>query len=463
MHHMEPLASFLDAPADPTTPLRRIGFPTRRTTALALFVCVIVPATLGALQIHRNPMFSPIDEAAHWDYVKRVAGGGIPRMGEKLEPGTLREITCRGTDLHGLEFLDKLCSSARLSPRTFPGTAEQYEAQQPPTYYAITVPIRWFDKSVLGLSDVDATRAAGILWLVVGLLLLWLAGSMIGLQPGTLAAAILAMVSAPLVIYHSAIVSNDAASVFAGSLIAFLTARAITRPGRWTTATLGIGAFFVTFIKTTDGLPVGILSALVFAGVWFRNADKPFKEKVHRWAPTGGALLIGAATAALLWVVINRSIALIEPRDLVTFGVLRGTSVGPDVILREALSLFGPVTDAFASPATLSQNLQQVFATLTKYLLIGVGFSCFFVVPRRWPNVLGLLAFVGLYLGGATFGAGLKLNYDIDPSLAGRYGLAVAPLLVVALAGALKGKWSVRAVWALGLAATAQTFVVMVA
>jgi hypothetical protein len=45
-----------------------------------------------------------------------------------------------------------------------------------------------------------------------------------------------------------------------------------------------------------------------------------------------------------------------------------------------------------------------------------------------------------------VFGMGLVFTYDIDPSLAGRYALSMAPLLVLVLAAALVGKLAQRVV-----------------
>jgi hypothetical protein len=49
-------------------------FPTRGALAIALFVSVVAPVTLVALEIDANPKFSPIDEATQFDYVDRREG-----------------------------------------------------------------------------------------------------------------------------------------------------------------------------------------------------------------------------------------------------------------------------------------------------------------------------------------------------------------------------------------------------
>jgi len=442
-------------------------FPNRSAVATALFVCVLAPAVLVALQIHDNPKLSPIDEAAHWDYVKRVAGGSVPRIGQHLEPSTLREIVCRGTDLSGL-VLPK-CSSPRLPARLFPGGAEQYEAQQPPTYYAATVPLRWFGTDVLGMADVTATRAAGILWLTVGLLLLWSAARIVELDVPVIGAGILVLATAPVVIYHTAIISNDVPSILGGSLVALLGALAWKRPGRWSVPALGITAFCLVAIKTTELFPVTIVAALFLlracaeAAPWDRQTwAANLKPVARRWLHDGGALLIGGVASAVVWIFLNRWLALIDPKQLATFGILRTHAVTSTLIMREAIFLLGPTTDSYVSPATLGSNLQVVLADLLRFLLIAGALAGLFVSPRRWFHWLGLVIVPVLFAGGFLFGLGLRINYAIDPGLSARYALPAAPLLILTLIAAVRGKWVVRGLWAFGLASFALTFFTMV-
>jgi hypothetical protein len=56
-----------------------------------------------------------------------------------------------------------------------------------------------------------------------------------------------------------------------------------------------------------------------------------------------------------------------------------------------------------------------------------------------------------LYLGGITLGLSIYLTYASDPSITGRYGLELAPMLVMALVAALRGAWLIRCLWILGL------------
>ena len=138
--------------------------PTPAAAVIALFVCVVAPAVLVALQIDANPKFSPVDEAAHYDYVNRVAQGEIPRQGQRMLKSTLREVACTGNAVAAIKTAP--CDAPVLRYNQFAGDAYQYEALHPPGYHAITAPLRWAMQHVVGVNNrLDATRAVGIVWL----------------------------------------------------------------------------------------------------------------------------------------------------------------------------------------------------------------------------------------------------------------------------------------------------------
>ena len=327
----------------------RLCFPSKSALLIALFTCVIVPASLVGMHIHENPKLSPIDEGAHLDYVTRIERLSMPRMGQRLQPSTLRVTVC-----DGIVLAVKLppCDARTLTPQEFPGGGYQYEAQQPPTYYAATVPFRLFFFDVLGVSDPDATRLVGILWLVGGLLFLWAAARLLRLAPGVIGAALLLIGAAPVVVYESAIVTNDAASVLAAGMTLFFAALAWRKPGWWTAPTLFVVAAVVTSFKTTDVLPV-VAVAVTFAIMAWKDRrpemapTQTFGGFMRSWLPTGGALLIGGAASAATWLVVSQKLSLVNLRTFAVFGILRTHPVSVALIAREALTLLAPATGSF--------------------------------------------------------------------------------------------------------------------
>jgi hypothetical protein len=441
---------------------RRELFPTRGALWIALLVCVLAPTALVAMQISANPGFSPLDEPAHFDYVERVARGEIPRQGQRLLKSTLQEIACRGVGSEGPKAMP--CTPRDLGEGEVPGGASQYEAQQPPTYYAVTVPLRWVARELFRIRDnLDAARATGILWLVGGLLLTWAAGRVMGIEPLPLGAALLLLSTAPIVVYGTATVSNDVTAVPAAGLVALVAALAYRRDGPRVPIALLAAGFVAAACRATNLFPVVAVSALFAVGaVTRRQRDEPPTSTVRRWSRDGGALLLGGAIATVIWVFAHRSLSLIELRDEPAFGVLRSgpRTVGP--LLREATDLFQPLTGSFVSPDTLGQPVQAPLHTALSFLVIGGALAGLFVSGRQWSHALGLVLMPVLYVGGVLLGVSLMITYEIAPGLSGRYGMSLAPLLVIVLAASLTGKWSQRAVAAFAATLFLTTLVVMV-
>ena len=438
-------------------------FPTRLAVAIAAFTCLVVPVSLVVVHVHENPEFSPIDEAAHWDYVTRLADGGFPRIGQLLQSSTLRAVECKGVALHGL--VTTKCDTP-INPKLFAGGGYQYEAQQPPGYYALTVPMRWFGMNVLGLDDLTATRLAGLPWLVLSLLLFWVAGRIMGLSPPVLGAGALLIATAPLTISLYSSVSNDVTSLFAGAAVMVLGALALTRPGRWMTPVMLVAGVVIASFKLSDLLPV-VVASVLFGVAAFRRRDAaggpaPGAAGALRWWwPRGGAILVGGAVGGVAWLVVERSLATINPKDLPPFDVLRTMPITFSLIMKESLSMLQPLTGSYdifrttdhVAPrsSALSLNLQSVMATVLAYVVVAGGLAGLFVRRREWNHWLGLTALPALYLGGIVLGVSLYLTYDIDPGLSGRYGMALAPMLLVALVASVRGAWTVWGLWALGV------------
>jgi hypothetical protein len=438
-------------------------FPTRLALLIAALTCIVAPVALITVHIHENPMFSPTDEVAHWDYVTRLANGGFPRMGQFLQPATLHELECQGTALHGLV----LPPCGTVAPiRDFPGSGYQYEAQQPPGYYAMTVPLRWIAIHGLGLDDVTATRLWGMAWLVLGLLLFWAACRLMNLPPSVAGAGALLIATGPAVIYQSSYVSNDVPAVMTGSLVMLLGALAWKHPGRWMTPVMLGGGVVIASIKLNDFLPI-VVSAILFGMLAVRRRDQSvgtrqqLAEALRWWWPRSGALVVGGLVSAVTWLIVEQHLAIVDPRTLPTFDILRTSPIYVTTILRESLLMLQPLTGSFdpfrssnsglPTSSVQSLDLQAILATLLQYVVIAGGLAGLFVSRRRWSHWVGLVTVAMLYLGGIALGASVYLTYRTDPQIQGRYGLALVPLLILALVASVRGRWIVWGLWALGV------------
>jgi hypothetical protein len=183
---------------------------------------------------------------------------------------------------------------------------------------------------------------------------------------------------------------------------------------------------------------------------------------------TGGALLAGGVVTSVAWLLIHNSIALVSLSEEPTLENLRDGSQAFGEVLRIATTFLQPVTEelsvSLVSAQTLGQDAQRPLQAALAFLLIGGGLAGMFVSPRRWPHVVGLLSVPALYLGGVILGLGFIMGFDTNAGagISGRYGMSLAPLLLLAMAASLRGRWALGAVGFIALASFVVTFVVMV-
>ena len=401
-------------------------------------VCVVLPLILVLSTIDRHPKFSPIDEAAHFDYVERVLTHGVPKFGDRLLKTTLGELSCRGTRLDGLVV--PACD-AKKPYDLYPGGAFQYEAQQPPLYYAFTaVPAKLLKRAV-GIGSVGSARVIGILWLAAGLLVLWAASRELGIARLPMLATILAITAAPNVVYYSSIISNDAAGILCGSLVVYLAALAYARqrPCLWWALGLGVA---VSLVKTSCALPAGVVGLVLFVGAWLMKAasEGGIKESTDALRKTGLGLILGSVGGTLLWVISYRALATIDPKRLPTFDVLRTGPVTPANILGQAKTFLAMLTDAYNPFNIWNGEIYGLLATLAMLVLVAGLAAGAFSTTRTWWTVIGPSVLALLYLGGVAIGVGIWRAYDINPGVSGRYALPMLPLVAVIISAGLQRK-----------------------
>lgn len=171
------------------------------------------------------------------------------------------------------------------------------------------------------------------------------------------------------------------------------------------------------------------------------------------------------------WAAVSHARAYIDPATIATWHVLRTAPNGITDIMRESVSMLTPLTGSFdpfrsSSHALIDepvrmQNLAYVLSAALVYALAAGAAGGFFVTTRRWHHWMGLISIPVLYLGGVAFGYAIHWSYNVDPSVTGRYGLAMAPLLIVALVASVRGRWVVGLLWCLGAAAFAFSLAAM--
>jgi hypothetical protein len=403
-------------------------------------VCVVIPLVLVGSIIQRQSRFSPIDEGAHYDYVQRLPGSGIPVMGDTMLQSSLDFISCRGVDLPGLVLPS--CNSPEVRPEGFPGGGLNYEAQQPPLYYLSAAPVAWVLSNWLGLGELGASRTVGVFWLIAALIVIYLTGQTLRVNRGIMLGAMFAVTASPVVAYHTAIVSNDAAVLFFAALIAYIAA--LTHTNQRSYVWWGFGAALIAgFVKTTIVTAVFAAALLLLVAVLpeIRSNLRTF-WKSSQWKIYGNTaigMIAGGLLAAISWNLYSRYSATLPLKTFPTYDVLRNAEVGVVSIMREALVSFGPLTDSFTPFGAWNGDVTQILSMFTKVAIIGIGTAGLFGSSRVWWRAAGPIVLFGTYAGTVALGLGIWKTYNMTPGLVSRYGILMLPTLILVLAAGIQG------------------------
>jgi hypothetical protein len=435
-------------------------FPNRSSIGIFILVVLVAPSILGAIQMRENPKFSPIDETAHFAYAHEILSHGIPRLGQHFDQSTMKVIACQGVYLPGWNFPS--CEASAYSNAEFPGGGFITEAIQPPGYYLVVGVLGQGIKFTLGINVVHAYRFASLIWLIAGLATLWAAGRIAGIRASLLGSGILVLAASPIPLYYSTIVSNDASSIFAGSLIAFLGLLALRRPGRWVPPVLAVAGFSVVILKPTD-----IMAAIVIAGLFASTFARQVRGKeISRnealwefsklWLRTGGILVGFSVAGVVAWSFVQKHIEIQTIQSLCHV-VNGGGQYRFSMLFTDPLSLWYPLTQSFVSlnpvqhPYSLAATLGTILATMLAFGLAAGGLSIVFAKEKIWANWMGLYSLIALYVVGVVLAfndwGACRSSFGNE----GRYGLSCAALLMLAFLGASRGKWIAKFLWMFGI------------
>jgi hypothetical protein len=270
--------------------------------------------------------------------------------------------------------------------------------------------------------------------------------------------------TAPTVVYYSSLVTNDSMGILCGSLAALVGAAAFIRHKAYTKTAVALGVG-VALVKTSCALPAGVVGLVLLAlpiHSWWqrRRSAEPTGDSRHL-AKTGLGLIAGATIGTLAWIVYYRATATIEPKTLPTFDVMRIDNMTPSIILQQARSFLGVLTDSYTPFGVWNGEIFSLvgfFATLAIVAgLAGGTFSS----PRQWWSVAGPIVLACLYLGGVVIGVGIWRAYDINPGVSARYALPMLPLIALIIPAGIQRRGG-RVIYGAGCLVLAVTNVWMI-
>lgn len=387
------------------------------TVLVAVQIAAIV--TFGVLTIQRFPLWSPIDEGAHYDNVIYVAAHGTyPVLGKT--PATEQELAI-GQGIYPRH--------TTINPRTFGLGGLSYEAFQPPLYYYVAAPVSllsgdYHAKAIL-------LRYFGLGLLVVSIALLarlsrhvlgqrWLMGLSGGLLIFLMPSFILRMVTISDM--------NLAVPLAIWTVTELWIAWQRDSPRRLVYAGALVGAGILTDLYLIEMLPLYAAVACVL--IW-RN-----RSRGRVLAGAIGAVL--ACLVVLPWLVFNESkyhtltataiakreqMGIVNPHHLHdTIGQIPGLTVG---------QLFQPLLPEEWATRLVGHSLYGYAGTLFQILVLPAAFVLAIALGRR-------LLSSGLWILLVPFVGNVLLCWYVfygqqwsTGSMAPRYLFPTLPLLAV--------------------------------
>ena len=393
-----------------------------------------------------TPLWSPIDEQAHYDFVEAIGrGDGIPIVGKTRVHRDVLAIEKSSST----SPWQSVALPADPSRPEWTAVGQSYEAAQPPLYYAVMAPLWRVTDGARTVASVYALRIASLLVSLLLVPLAWvLARELFPDAPevGLGAAALLVVWSG--VNGNFAIVANDGLMAVLAAATLLVMARVVRRgPTDRRAVAVGVLVGATLLTKTTGLALVGVvaLGALLTTRAW--------RGYVRFGAIAGGvaALLV----APWLWFNHAHYDGLTASKQL--DGITGSLQSDPPFNLHGLATRLRQGGHGFFDAQLLNTNFSR-YALLWFAATAAVGAAALAVVWRRrdrhaaavlawlfaaWPLAFLTMAFVILHLsGGRSDIAGRHLYIALAPvavglAFAARRALGRFALVVLALVAAI--------------------------
>jgi hypothetical protein len=275
--------------------------PLTRATSVWVAVGFAVTVAIALLGVSKAPA-TPFDEAAHLDYIDKLAHGHMPEVYEQYGQTVLGELACdnpRGEAWAGLEP----CGSPHFNPDLAPFAGLSSATNYAPTYYALTaVPYRICEETT-SLHPRVCGRVANTLWLgaaTAGFLVLMV---MVGCGPLPSLLVSIGTSVAPAVLLQGITVNPDAA---VQAMVAWLAVLAVWLATRsrvdWGRQAVLMGVAGVVAVTAKETALVGYAVVMLMMG-FLLGYGRPRRDQVRRWAVlilTFGVVVLLAALSRVL-------------------------------------------------------------------------------------------------------------------------------------------------------------------
>jgi hypothetical protein len=177
------------------------------SSAVRIFIVVLVVVAIPLLIRTREPQIAPWDELYHLSYVQYVYEGSIPKPGDALNTWSREVFSCRPVYPFGvMTFVP--CGEIG-EPLNYPEGGTNTAGYWPPIYYGVVALLVRLQSLVMSDPFIAARQATAMIW-AVGVATVAVGARRLGASLGsiTLIAAVLS--SLPAAYFHSAFVTPHA-------------------------------------------------------------------------------------------------------------------------------------------------------------------------------------------------------------------------------------------------------------
>jgi len=281
----------------PTTWLKRVT--PRQLLPFAIFLGVAI-AVVG-WHMHKYPYLSPIDENAHFDYIRILPE--IPDPGDRLSQDTLRLTACRAYDPNlsdvGLaKYAWPACNSETFDPNAYPAGGYSSAGSTAPFYYFVTAAMT---RPIAYVSDafnlLNLARIANVFWLTGLMSVSYLVARRIRASRLAAGASAILVATSSDMVTSAATLGPDTATGLTAGLVML---GALAWDGRRRTTLLlllAVAVAGVTKLTAFTGVGAAIVFLCVNALVGRRRPDQPSRRATFALAGGMGLLFTALSTA----------------------------------------------------------------------------------------------------------------------------------------------------------------------
>lgn len=427
--------------------------PTLRVRAAwPYFAVFLIALSCSCLHMLRYRPMSPIDELRHLDYAVKISNGNLTYMGDKLGEIAMREESCRGLDLSGWQ--DPPCDEPVLDPVRYRDDGWQTASPHPPAYY-LGAGIFGRVLSTVGVTSsyLEGARFFSALITALGITLLFHLLRRLKIEPLPAAGCSLALLVFPSVLHSSAIVTPDAAALLVGATVALATVRFVE--GNLSFRLLALAGVLAGAVKLTNLLAAAAaaLFLILSSDAWHDLRRRSISAETRRRVLGAGVVLGAAFATTVLWIVVDSARATIDPAIVPQNIANRFEGLPPlDFLIYPDVAMrWFPPSDNYLHVNFLPEPI-LLLRSLTTLVLAGAGVMCV-LRARRAAHALQYAAagtIVALF-GSPLFSLVTTAYTSTLVRPEGRYGLALAPLFVVALASQAETRTGRRVIGTYGL------------